>query len=91
MTEAGRDERKVEDIYGAEVVAALRKARKRIGHIQKAAGTRAAMTQAINFLTNRLTEAALAGCHHCDETEPPAPCFWCGLKGQAKPGTGARR
>ena len=32
------------------------------------------------FLRNRLTEAAIAGCHQCDEGEKGTPCWWCGLK-----------
>lgn len=39
-----------------------------------------AVDRAIWFLTHRLTDAAKAGCHHCDENEKGEPCFWCGLK-----------
>lgn len=41
---------------------------------------RALLRRVNRFLKNRLTEAAIEGCHHCDEDEPPAPCHWCGLK-----------
>lgn len=37
-------------------------------------------TLAIRFLQRRLTEAAIHGCHHCDEGERGAACWWCGLK-----------
>jgi hypothetical protein len=47
--------------------------------------TQAAMQAAIEFLTTRLTEAAIDGCHHCDEVGPPSPCRWCGLLGVGKP------
>jgi hypothetical protein len=35
---------------------------------------------ALKFLRRRLTDAAKAGCHHCDEGEPGQPCHWCGLR-----------
>lgn len=36
--------------------------------------------RAIDFLRSRLTDAAIAGCHHCGEGESSAPCWWCGLR-----------
>lgn len=41
----------------------------------------------IRFLDRRLTDAAKAGCHHCDDVgEPGAPCWWCGLKRRGRRG-----
>lgn len=39
----------------------------------------------IHWLRVNLTDAALAGCHHCGEAErADAPCWWCGLRNQPK-------
>jgi hypothetical protein len=46
---------------------------------------RVALLSAASFLYTRLTEAAIDGCHHCNEVAPPAPCRWCGLLGTAEP------
>lgn len=36
---------------------------------------------ALKFMRFRLTDAAIHGCHHCDENElVGVPCHWCGLK-----------
>ena len=40
-----------------------------------------AVDRAIAFLETRLTDAAIHGCHHCDEGDRAgAPCWWCGLR-----------
>lgn len=39
-----------------------------------------AVAEVLRFLDRRLTDAAKAGCHHCDEGERGTPCRWCGLK-----------
>lgn len=36
----------------------------------------------IEFLQQRLTEAAISGCHHCNEGQSGSPCWWCGLANQ---------
>ena len=47
--------------------------------------TSAMLDSAIDFLKRRMTDAAKAGCHHCDEErDRPAPCRWCGLKGKGR-------
>ena len=56
------------DLYGQSVIDALNK------------GEPDAVERAVWFLRNRLTDAAKAGCHHCDEGERGAPCHWCGLR-----------
>lgn len=59
------------EVYGREIVDALRAA--------ETSGS--AVTRAIDWLLANLTDAALAGCHHCGEAESPeAPCRWCGLR-----------
>ncbi len=40
----------------------------------------AALLAAADFITERLTEAAIEGCHHCGEGDKGSPCWWCGLK-----------
>lgn len=45
-----------------------------------------AATRAVRFLRNRLTQAAIHGCHHCDEGERGKPCWWCGLKNTKRVG-----
>lgn len=58
------------DRYAAPVIKALR------------AGDPDAVARAIRFLHLRLTDAAKAGCHHCDEGARGTPCWWCGLKNE---------
>lgn len=46
--------------------------------------------EAADFLERRLTDAALDGCHHCDEGDSTdAPCWWCGLKVMLEESTNA--
>lgn len=45
------------------------------------AASLAIVDRTIRFLDRRLTDAAKAGCHHCDDVqERGGPCWWCGLK-----------
>lgn len=67
---------KGQDEYAGELIKDLRR--------QARAGNGADQvltTRAIRFLERRLTDAAKAGCHHCDDVaEKGSPCWWCGLK-----------
>lgn len=64
------------DQYAGELIKALRKQARAGNGIDQVLATRV-----IRFLERRLTDAAKAGCHHCDERgEAYAPCWWCGLK-----------
>lgn len=65
--------------YGAAIIKDLRKARRRIDQFAHPEVVQA-IDRAVKFLRTRLTDAAKAGCHHCDEGEKDAPCWWCGLK-----------
>ena len=59
--------------YGAEVIALLR------------SGQPDAVDRAVRWLRANLTDAALAGCHHCGEAErADEPCRHCGLRDKPK-------
>lgn len=81
--------RELGDVYGGEIVAELRAVRNELAALARGemvdagvvAQARGRLDLAIAFLRARLSEAALAGCHHCDEegNGRGAPCHWCGL------------
>lgn len=69
------------DDYGGVLLKELRQVRRRILADTVGPGPLSVIDRTIRFLDRRLTDAAKAGCHHCDDVqEKGGPCWWCGLK-----------